>query len=706
MGKLFKVIGGLILALVLLLAAAAIILPMIIDPNDYKDEIITQVQQQTGRDLKIDGDLKLSVFPWLGLDIGGLELSNAKGFGEQPFAVVNSAAVRVKLMPLLSRQLEVDTIGLDGLKLNLAKSKSGQTNWDDLVKGGADDKPAPVDAAEGRGLAGFRIGGVDISDATIRWDDRSSGQQYAVEQFFLKSGAITADSPVSLELGARLQSKAPELTAQVDLQGTVSLDEAAGLLRIKGLNLDLEATSPELKQGSVKANLVADVSLALNGQSLTVNDLIVTADDLKLSGNLKGSDLNSQPAFSGSLALAEFNLRSWMDGQGMMVPETADPEVLTRLAAQFELASQGATTRVDKLQIGLDDSRISGNASVKGEAIGFALEVDKINLDRYLPPVKEEEAAKTESSAGGSKATGDELLLPVDLLRSLNLNGSLKIGQMIINKLTAREIQVTVKAGNGKLSLDNRIGAFYQGSFKGLVNLDVSGKTPQMQTDNQASSIQAGPMLQDLVGKDKFDGKGNFQLKLASSGNSMNSLKRGLNGNLDFSFEDGAVKGFNLAQMIREGKAKLKGESLPKDSAPPQTDFSEMSGSAVIRNGVLDNQDLLAKSPFLRVTGAGQVNLVAETLDYLVKPVIVSTAVGQGGEGLDELKGVPIPVKLSGPYADPKFTIDWAQVATASQKAKLEEKKVEVKEKLEVKKQEAKEQLEDKLKGKLKGLFN
>lgn len=704
MGKLFKVIGGLILALVLLVAAAAIILPMIIDPNDYKDEIITQVKQQTGRDLKISGDLNLSVFPWLGVDIGGLELSNAQGFGEQPFAVVNSAAVRVKLMPLLSRELEVDTIGLDGLTLNLAKSKSGQTNWDDLVKG-EESEPTPKESAEGKGLSGFRIGGVDISDATIRWDDRSSGQQYSVEQFFLKSGAITPGSPVGLELGARLQSKAPELTAQIGLKGTVSMDEAAGLLRIQGLNLDLEASGPEFKEGTLKGNLGADVILALNGESLTVDGLTLTAADLKLTGNLKGSNLNSQPAFSGALALAEFNLREWLGGQGIALPETADPEVLTRVAAQFELANQGAATRVDKLQIGLDETRISGNASVKGEAIGFALDVDKINLDRYLPPVKEE-TAKAESTGDSPKTTGDEPLFPVETLRKLNLNGTLKIGELIINKLTAKEIQATVKAQNGKLSFDNRIGAFYQGRSDALINLDVSGKTPLIRINKEASNIQAGPLLQDLTGKDKFDGKGNFQAKLTGSGNSVNTIKRSLDGNLSFRFEDGAVKGFNLAQMLREGKAKLKGESLPKESAPPQTDFSEMSGSAVIRQGVLDNQDLLAKSPFLRVTGAGQVNLVNETLDYLVKSVIVSTAVGQGGEGLDELKGVPVPVKLTGPYADPKFSIDWAQVATASQKAKLEEKKAEVKQQLEEKKQEAREQLEDKLKDKLKGFFN
>ena len=707
MGKLFKILGGLLLVLLLLVVAAVIILPMVIDPNDYKGEIVTQVKEQTGRDLTITGDLKLSVFPWLGIDIGGLELSNAKGFGEQPFALINSAAVRVKLMPLLSRQLEVDTVGLDGLVLNLAKSKTGATNWDDLVKGEALEEDDKLQAAKGKGLEGFVIGGVDISNARISWDDRSAGQQYTVDQFFLKSGAIRPNSPVDLELGAQVQSKEPELNAKIKLDSTVSLDEKAGMLYLKGLNLQLDADSPLLQKGSMSANLVADVALALNGETLAVDGLSLTSDALKLTGQLRGSNMATKPAFSGTLSLAELNLREWLTGQGVALPETADSQVLTRFAADLELAAQGDVTRLNKVVIALDDTKINGNASLKGSAIGFELDVDSINLDRYLPAVKEEAAAPAKTAgAADAKGSGDEPLLPVELLRSLNLNGSLKIGQMVIKKLTANQILITVKASQGKITTEQKIGAFYQGSFNGVVNLDVAGKTPVIQIEEQATDIQAGPLLKDMIAKDKFDGKGNFQAKLQTSGNSINAFKRGLNGDLGFRFENGAVKGFNLAQMLREGRAKLKGEKLPASNQPPKTDFSEMSGSAVITNGVLNNPDLLAKSPFLRVTGAGSVNLVAETLDYLIKPVIVSTAVGQGGEGLEELKGVPVPVKLTGPYAAPDYSIDWAQVVTGSQKAKLEEKKAEVKQQLDKKKDEAKQKLENKLNDKLKGLFN
>lgn len=708
MGKFFKIVGGLLLVLVLLVVAAAIILPMVIDPNDYKEQIVDQVKQQTGRDLQITGDLNLSVFPWLGVDIGGLQLSNAEGFGDQPFAVVNSAAVRVKLMPLLSRQLEVDTVGLDGLVLNLAKSKTGATNWDDLAQGDAPAESEQSDASSGKGLAGFSIGGVDISNARISWDDRSTGQLYTVDQFFLKSGAIQPGSPVDLELGAQLKSKEPELDANIKLDSTVSVDETAGMLYLKGLNLQLDATSPLFEKGAMSASLAADVGLALDGQKVSVDGLSITSEALQLTGRLQGSNLSAKPAFSGNLSLAELNIREWLAGQGIALPETADPAVLSRFSADLELSAEGDLTRMNKVAIVLDDTNINGSASLKGSAIGFDLDVDTINVDRYLPPVKEEAGAPANESAaaGDAKASGDEPLLPVELLRSLNLDGSLKIGQLIINKLTAKQVQVTVKASQGKITSKQKIGSFYQGSLDSLINLNVAGKTPIIQIEEQATDIQAGPLLKDMTDTDKFDGQGKFQAKLQTSGNSINAFKQGLNGNLSFLFADGSVKGFNLAQMLREGQAKLKGETLPASEAVQKTDFSEMSASAVIKNGVLNNQDLLAKSPFLRVTGAGSVNLVSETLDYLVKPVIVSTAAGQGGEGLEQLKGVPVPVKLTGPYASPKYSIDWAQVVTGAQKAKLEEKKAEVKEQLEEKKEETKKKLENKLKDKLKGLFN
>lgn len=688
MGKALKIIGGLFGLVVVLIVAAVIIVPMVVDPNDYKDEVIAKVKEQTGRTLSMPGDLKLSVFPWIAVETGKISLSNPKSFGDKPFAEVNEVSVRVKLLPLLSRKVEVDTVGLDGLNLNLIKNKKGVTNWDDLAKGSGDKEKAEPKGDDDGSAPELTIGGVDISNARVSWTDQSAGQSYKVDQFFLKTGAIVNGQPVSLEMGMNLESAAPKVSAAVTLEATIALNESAGVVEVSDLKFKVDAEGADLPGGKAQLELEAAIKAALNGSSLSVTGLQLSSGDLKLSGELKGEALTSKPAISGNLKLAELNLRKWLEGLGLPVPETADASVLGRIGGDVTLKSKGNATEISSINLVLDDSKITGNGQLQGSAVAFKLAIDAIDVDRYLPP----EGAAEAAPAKESKATGDEPLLPVEMLRSLNLNGEITIGELIIKKFKAAQVIVKVKAKGGKISLDQGIGKIYEGSYKGRIDLNVAGKTPTMKIEKHLKDVAAGPLLKDMLGEERLLGKGQFNTAITSRGNSVNAIKRGLNGKLDFRFDNGAVKGFNLAQSIREAKAKFSGTPAPKSDQPQQTDFSELSGSGVFKNGVLNNQDLLAKSPYLRVTGAGTVNLVNETLDYLVKAVVVSTDKGQGGEGLDDLKGVPIPVKLTGPLAAPSFSVDWGKVLTGTQKAKLEEKKAEVKEKVE-------EKVRDKLKG-------
>lgn len=694
MGKLLKISAWLAGLLVLLVVAAVVILPMVIDPNDYKAQIVDKVQQETGRTLSIDGDLKLSVFPWLGMEINGLGLSNAEGFGKQPFAQIRQAAVRVKLLPLISQRLEVDTIGLDGLELNLARRQDGVTNWDDLVgKQPAEEKPAPSeDSGRRGGLAGLSIGGIDINEARVTWDDRDAGQRFQIDSFNLKTGTVAPGKPVDLKLSMALQSSEPPVTAQVGLKAVVTVDEGAGILEVGDLDMVVDGQGEALPGGAARAELQAGLKMGLDGESLEVSGLKLSADSLKLDADLKARALGTRPMISGTLQLAEFDLRQWLLDHGIALPEMSDDKALTLVGASATLTGEGDTMRIEPLALRLDDTRVTGSASLKGPAVGFSLALDAIDVDRYLPAEKAQ--SDTPKGAPAPAATGDEPLFPIETLRALDLDGVIDIGQLTVKKLLAEQVQVRIKAKQGRLEIGQQIKKFYQGDYQGQVKLDVSGKSPHTQVETAVGSIQVGPLLKDLSGQDRVSGKGRFKANLDSRGNSINAIKRALDGNLEFRFEDGAVKGFNLGQMIREAKARFKGEALPQSSQPQQTDFSEMSGSAIIDNGVLSNQDLLAKSPFLRVDGKGKVNLVDETLDYTVKAVIVSTDKGQGGEGLDELKGIPVPVHLTGPLASPGFNINWGEVLVDTQKAKLEEKT-----------QKLEQKLQNKIEDKLKGLF-
>ncbi len=709
MGKLFKVLGMFIGVVLLLVVAAAVILPMAVDPNDFKENIVQQVKERTGRDLKIAGDIKLSVFPWLGAQVDGVELSNARGFGKTPFASVKHAALRVKLMPLIEKKLEVDTIELDGVALNLARKGDGTGNWDDLAKGKRDKKSDGVDKAGDKGesgLEGLSIGGIDINNAQISWDDAQSGQKYEISDFNLKSGAIVPGSPVGIDMGMLVQSKEPAINARVGLNGTIELDQANKQINVRGLKVTLDAEGAALPQGKLKAELESVLLLAMNGQAFALLDLKVKSGSLDLAGDIKGAKLGSEtPQFSGKIAIAEFNPRDWMVSQGMESPALADSKALSRFAATLNLSSSGMSTKIDQLAIQLDDTKINGNALIQGVAAAFKLDVDAIDLDRYMPAGSGESAAATSGKTGAGPSSGSEALLPLDTIRNLDMSGTVNIGRLTVNEMPAEKVLLTLKARNGVLQTTQKIGGFSGGSYSGTVDINATAKTPSLKLTSKLSGIQLESLVKKLAGEDRLSGEGNFNANLTATGNDINAIKRTLNGTMDFNLLKGAIKGINLAAELRKAKALLSGKSAPAEKGPVQTDFSQIKGSGAIKNGVLSNKDLEALSPFLRVTGSGIVNLVKESMDYTAEIFVVESSKGQGGHnlaGLEELerKKIGVPIRFTGPLASPKWKVKWDKVLLESQKEELKSK---LEEKLigEEKKDGEEESDKDKLKRKL-----
>ena len=224
MKKLIKLIFGLLVLVFILIVAAAVILPMVIDPNDYKPQIIEAVKQQTGRDLVIEGDIGLSVFPKVGLNLGKTSLSNAAGFEGKAFASMDAVNIKVALMPLLDKKVEMDEIILQGLALNLQRNKEGTTNWDDLAKKPAADKQAKpeakkAEAADQAQLESLAIGGIRVENANILWQDEQNGQRYEIRSFNLITGPLAEGDPVDIELNTAFVSADPAVEGQLEMNG-------------------------------------------------------------------------------------------------------------------------------------------------------------------------------------------------------------------------------------------------------------------------------------------------------------------------------------------------------------------------------------------------------------------------------------------------------------------------------------------------------
>jgi len=699
MGKLLRIVAYLLGGLVLIVVAAVIVIPMVVDPNDFKPQIAEAVESATGRSLSMEGDLGLSVFPWLGLEVGPTSLSNAPGFSERPFAQVQAVQVRVKLMPLLHKELQMDTVVLQGLNLSLETDAAGNTNWADLAGAGAEAeaKPQPP-AGEEAGkvaLAGLAIGGVEITDAALLWDDRKTGAQYHVEQVNLTTGAIAAGAAVPVRLQLQLTAKEPEITGPVEFNGTVALSADNQVVQIDNAQLSTDLSGAVLPGGALKSKLGFTTRVDLAAQTLDVTQLALAALGLTIEGGLSGKQiLGDAAAFSGELRIKEFVPRELIEALGQPLPEVSDAKVLSRADGQLQLAATKDSLSLPKLQLRLDDSTLNGDLKVSNfakPAIRFALHLDDIDVDRYLPPRSEAPAPVPPTTAAAAGAQ----MIPVETLRGLNVNGKLSIDRLKAAQLRSTDIVIQLLAQDGLVRVHPASANMYQGRYQGDVSLDVRGKQPKISLNEKLSGVQVGPLLQDMLGEARLSGATQASAQLTALGQTPDEFKQTLNGNLAFAFTDGAVQGFNLAAMIRKAQAQLKGQPLPPESGPNQTDFSQLTGTATVTNGVIQNQDLSAKSPLLRVEGKGSVDLPKETLDYLVTAKVVGSLEGQGGKGLDEVRGVAIPVQVAGTFAKPSYKIRLDEAVREAAEEKVKEK---VQEKVEKK-------LEKQFGDSLKGLF-
>ena len=331
-----------------------------------------------------------------------------------------------------------------------------------------------------------------------------------------------------------------------------------------------------------------------------------------------------------------------------------------------------------------DDSNISGKAGLTKFTppfYTFDVNIDQLDADRYLP--------KTDP-----KQKQPEQPLDLAALKGLNANGSIKIGTLKVANVKAANVRVEVKAANGRVDVSPIAANLYQGSLAGALSVQSAG-TPVIGIKQNLTGINVGPLLKDAANFDSLEGKGNLSLDVSGQGQTITAIKKALNGNAAIKLTDGAIKGVNIAGSIRNAKAKLgslKGETTQAASQTEKTDFSELTASFNFKNGVAHNSDLAGKSPLLRLGGDGDIDIGNENLNYLLKATVVATAAGQGGKELADLKGLTVPVKLTGPFTSPQYKIDFSGMAASAAQAVVEGKKEEIKAKVQ-------EQVQDKLKG-------
>ena len=422
MGRLIKIVLAALSVLLVLMLGAAVAALLLVDPNEYRGEIEALVLEQTGRTLTIDGELGLLVLPCCSVAIDDTRLSNPVGWDESAnavdFASVRSIRLGLRLLPLVFQQrVVVDEVVLDGLMANLLRRADGAANWE-FETGAAPEAPTTEVDAPATALPELSVAGIRITEASLEFRDDTADMHVAVEELSVTTGPVAIGEPVEFDAALRVRDFVSQTSVSATLSSMFLLD--GNVVSLSGLESTTEISAPELpggtarillSDGAVRADLDSG-GISLDGIVTRINAAGVELD-VAASGTIEGDVM----ALSGTLGSAEFSPREVLATLGEPPLETTDPSVLSAAEVQADWSLTAERIDVSSLSVKLDDSNITGGlgASYAGPlAMNFDIEIDAIDVDRYLPPA-------TEESDAGEVDPAEPEPLPVEPLRDLNL---------------------------------------------------------------------------------------------------------------------------------------------------------------------------------------------------------------------------------------------------------------------------------------------
>jgi AsmA protein len=722
------------------------------DPNVFKAEIIKIVKDQKQRDLVLTGPIKLEFLPNLGIRLEEIQLSAYKS--KEQFARAEKAHVSLKILPLIKRQIVIDELNVENLSLYIERKRDGLSNLDDLIQ----SKQSSLSSKH------FEIQSIQLKNAHIDINDEASGTVAKLTKLNLKTGRISTRVKSELELDAQVSLQKKGIRSShffVLLRNQFSFDldnqsltleknslnikgDFAGhksLLTLTLPNFSIENKGAKLNFQTLEAKLESqltpqqpyvvnlrlpeihfensilsgsDVFLQISGSgdgrneaTLNVKKILGKLNKVRLSefqidysksNKEQKIDANIKSTLTVDLLKSSIETSPW-SGR-VQIKKSSKNETLIDASlegeAQVSLAAQTAQVKINSK---FDETLVKADVQInmaKELQVYLDAQVSKLNLDRYLKTVDSNNVAAV------SNSTQVEQAFDLSALKTLNLTGQLRIDELQVKQIHVSNFFMPIRLQHGFFESQGLSAQLYDGAMQGKLSINAHDAVFSSQQNFKQMNIS--PLLKNVLEKDVLEGRGDLNFNLRSQGLKLSTLKQNLSGNVRLSLNDGAIKGINLAKSLRDFKSRILSSNDMQQSANilEKTDFSSLTASIDFAKGIGSSHDLSMMSPFLRVTGSGQVDLPKSSLDYIAKTTIVNTSTGQEGKQLSELKDISIPVHIYGPFDRLNYQLQFTKISSEALKSSVKAKAEPL---IEEKKKELKGKLNDELKSKLKGLF-
>lgn len=671
MKKIIYILLGLAVAAVVAIVA----LVSLIDPNQFKPQLAEQVRKSTGRELVMAGEIDWRFWPSLGLSLEQVALRNPTGFAEPDLVRFEQGEASVALLPLLSHRLEIGKVTLSGAHLFIQTKVDGSSNLSGLIKDATADASEPVAPATPAPTADSKpwqisLQGVALSQASALVQDDRSGTSLRLDRLDLDMGQLATGEWVPVTLAAK--GSADKLAFDIKGQTQIKLAQETIASELKDLSLSGSLSEPALRLDSfsIKGDRLAlgewsNLTLALKGAK-------GEGQQASLAGSLEGTLKGRLDKEMKLAELSDMVLTAALEGDAL-----PRPQMKLKLAgfARAELDKQLIT--LSKLVMSADEALLSGDGTVQlgaVPAISFDLKGERLDLDQWLAksvPTTPAQAKESKPAAGASNAAASgnkavsgksEALSTVEpnlgALKEVDLDGRLQLGSLRQKGLDLGAVDLQVALAKGLLTLKQFSATVAGGQVNANGVLDVRQQPATYRVHKQVAGVNIRPLLQTLAQSDLLEGKGDLDVQVQGRGLSALALRNGMQGKVTLKLSDGALHGINLPEMIREARATLSGKGVEQVKEARKTDFSALTASFQIADGIARSNDIQLFAPALRVKGEGQTALVPESLDFLFLTSIVESSKGQGGKDVDELKEITIPVRIGGHWQAPSYQLD------------------------------------------------
>ena len=596
MAKWLKRLVGIVGLVVLLIIIAVVSLPFIIDPNDFKEDIAALAQKQ-GIQLDLNGTIGWQFFPTLGLSIADVRVAPLID-PQQPLAQLQEMTAAVAVMPLFKTQIRVKELRVTGAKIDLVVDKQGHGNWESLTNTATDPTPPPAaETGSGATQLDVNIASIRFNQAQLRYDDQASGQLTLVRDFDLQiSDVNTEQRPFPLRLDLIVENPALSKPLRLALTSQLAVNAALNQFAITEGTLQLPDAS-------------IDIGLATT------------------------ANIENEAQFEGRVNASIDNLATLFAVLGIDKPVTQDPGVLSRanISTQFQGTPQHIT--LSNLSTQLDDTHLTGKAELRlptnqNVAVAVTLQGDQMNVDRYLAPTAEETTGTNTTAATDSP-------LPLEALRGTDAQLNFQFGEVIVNKMPIRQLDLAVNGKQGLWQLQKFNADFYQGKLLTTGQLDARGKQATANVNADLKQVDLLPLLTDVAEVTVLRGLISANITASTQAATSQQLFNNLQANITFHGDDMVVDGLNVeekyCEVVRQVHPDDTGNASEPTTWPQQTDINDVTGRIVMNNAVITVEQLRAQVAYLQLGTKGKLDLNDQAYEISLPLTVTNNKTSDNG---------------------------------------------------------------------------